>query len=493
MPRSVRDQSEAVLSIPASRRLVGAMLLSLCGCASQPAPPPLSSGVAVPPAWSIPAGAPGQPTSSLQQWWSGFDDALLNELVEQALRANTSIRSARAALQQARALREVAGAQLWPRLSGAASAQHTTGGNGAAKRVALGLDAGWELDLFGANRSALGASVAAEQASAAGLGGTQVSIAAEVVLAYLTLRGGQARLAIARDNLAIQNETWQITRWRNQAGLLSALEVEQARAAAEQTGAQLPSLQSAIAQSSHALAVLCGQAPAALSNRLSDVAPVPRARAALALEIPAETLRQRPDVRAAEYQLTAASARVDAAQAARLPNFQLSGSLGLSALTVGALGAGGSLASTLMAQATAPLVDGGARRAQVRAQQAALEQSRAAYQASVLGALQEVEDALIALRGDNARLLRLHEAADAGTAAARMARQRFTSGVVDFQTVLDTQRTQLNTQDSLVSATVDVSADHVRLVKALGGGWRMTPDPLAPALSPTQSHAPERP
>jgi hypothetical protein len=313
-------------------------------------------------------------------------------------------------------------------------------------------------------------------------------MAAEVALSLITLRSSQARLAIAEANLANQLQTLQLTDWRAQAGLLSALEVEQARAASAQTQAQLPALQTAVAQTSHALAVLTGQPPAALAHLVATPAPVPQAQTDLALSLPAETLRQRPDVRAAEQQVLAAHGRVAQADAARYPSFRLGGSLGLSALTLGTLSSSAALASTLLAGVNWTLWDGGAANAQVRAEQAALDQAQAGYRGTVLTALQEVEDALVALRGDRERALRLQQATTAALQAARLARQRYDSGLVDFQTVLETQRTQLSTQDSLATATAGVSADHVRLFKALGGGW--SPSDTATPLSAT--HPPER-
>ena len=176
-------------------------------------------------------------------------------------------------------------------------------------------------------------------------------------------------------------------------------------------------------------------------------------------------------MRASEHQVTAAIGRVQQAEAARLPNFRLSGSLGLNALTLDTLTNGASVVSAMLADISMPIFDGGSRRAQVRAQQAALDQALMTYQTAVLTALQEVEDALVALRGDRERLLRLQDAAEAAGNAALLARQRYSSGLVDFQVVLETQRAQLTTQASVASARADVSADHVRLYKALGGGW----------------------
>jgi NodT family efflux transporter outer membrane factor (OMF) lipoprotein len=411
--------------------------------------------------------------------------------VQQAVQAHTSIALAQAALQQARAARDVAAAALAPTLSGSASAQRARNNNNTGNSFSVGLDAGWELDLFGARRSGVDAGDATVRASQASLGDAQVSIAAETALSYITLRSSQARLAIATRNLASQRETLQITRWRQQAGLVSALETEQALAAVEQTSGQLPSLQTAIDQTRHALAVLTGQAPATPLPLLQASAPIPVPATGLALAVPAETLRQRADIRAAEYQIAAALAQVAQADAARLPSFRLGGSLGLNALTLGSLTNGASLAAAVLASVSLPIFDGGAALAQVRAQQAALDQARVRYRAAVLLALQDVEDALVALQGDTARLQNLQAAATAAGNAAELARQRYSSGLVDFQTVLETQRTELSTQDNVAIGIAAVSTDHVRLYKALGGGWVAdTPAADSSALRTTRTLSP---
>lgn len=465
-----------------SRGLCAVFLaLGLAGCAPLAAPDRTLPEIAVPATWSAtPAGASdgasddGQARSSvdLARWWRNFDDPEIGVLVERALLSNTSLRAAREALAQARAVREVQAAGLLPSLGGSASAQRARPAGGhATNRFQAGLDAAWEIDLFGGRASAVEAAEADARAAEAGLAGVQVSLAAEVALAYLELRGLQNRLAIARRNLAAQNETLQLARWRAQAGLTTSVEVEQARAAAEQTAAQVPLLETGIAQASHALEVLTGQAPGALKAALADARPVPQPVAGLAQTIPAETLRQRPDVRQAEERVSAALARVSQAEAARYPGFRLGGSIGLSALTLSGLGAGGAIFDSLLAAVSVPLFDGGALQAQVRVQQAALEQARIGYQATVLGALKEVEDALVALRGESERLARLRNAAEAAANAALLAQNRYASGLIDFQVVLDTQRTLLNTQDSVANTLSNVSAGHVRLYKALGGGW----------------------
>lgn len=465
--------------------LVAALLLS--GCAGMAVPGRGVPVLAVPAQWSTPVPAQAAPPvdgtpsaallpatdpAALAQWWQRFGDPQLSALVAQALQANPGVRSAQAALQQARAQTEVQGAGLLPSVGASASAQRgRSGGGGSSNRFQTGFDASWEPDVFGGQRAALGASEADRRAAEASLGNVQVSLAAEVALNYINLRSLQERLQIARNNLASQQETLQISQWRLQAGLVTSLVTEQARAATAQTAAQVPALEASLAQSRHALAVLTGQPPGALEESLRTPRPVPAAPPALALAFPAEVLRQRPDVRVAEERVAAALARVLQADAARYPDFRLSGSLGLSALTLGGLTGGASVAQSLLAGVSFPVFDGGARRAQVRVQQAVAEQARLAYEATVWTALTDVEDALVQMRGDRARLAQLRIAAEAAANAALLAQNRYTSGLIDFQAVLETQRTQLATQDSVASTAASLTADHVRLYKALGGGW----------------------
>lgn len=456
---------------PALWALTGLAALALSGCATPPFP--LHDTASTPP----PAASPKAIVPS--DWWQRFNDAQLSALIAQTLHANTDIASAQAALQQARALRDVSAAGLSPSINASGSAQRSkSGGNSASNSFKAGFDASWEPDVFGNKRSALRATEAEVNASAMSLANVQVSLTAETAVNYIEWRGLQVRLAIARSNLSAQLETLQIARWRAQAGLASSLDVEQAIAASEQTNAQIPTLQTSLAQSLSSLAVLTGQTPNALQATLAanptdpaTPAAIPQPAGDLALAFAADTLRQRPDVSAAEQRVSAAVARVAQADAARYPSFSLSGSLGLQALTLGSLSSGASVANALLAGVSASLFDGGAAKAQLRAQEAALEQTRQAYRGTVLAALKDVEDALIALRNDRERLLRLQNAASAAANADLLARQRYASGLIDFRDVLDTQRTLLSTQDSLASTRASLSADHVRLYKALGGGW----------------------
>ena len=454
---------------------MAAALALLAGCASTAPPGAALPTPPVPTAWSATPdtrAVPAAVATPLAQWWQRFGDPQMTDLVAQALQAHTSVRSARAALQQARAQAQVQQAGLLPSVNASGSAQRSRSGGSTGNNFQLGFDAAWEPDVFGRLNAGADASEADARAAQASLDQVQVSLAAEVALNYITLRGQQERLSIARRNLTSQRETLQMTDWRVQAGLTTSLVSEQARAAVEQTAAQIPQLQASLAQSRHALAVLTGRAPGALDTLLASPRAVPQAPDDLVLAIPAETLRQRPDIRQAEERIAAALARVAQADAARYPSFRISGSLGLRALTLGALGDGASVVHSLLGGISVPLFDGGAARAQVRVQEAVLEQARVNYEATVLTALQDVEDALVALRGERERLVHLQAAADAAGNAALLAQNRYESGLIDFQAVLDTQRTLLSTQDSVATSIANAGAGHVRLYKALGGGWQ---------------------
>ncbi|MFN9507349.1 MAG: TolC family protein [Rubrivivax sp.] len=468
-----------------------------------------------PPAhWQNASAADAAPPAAnvLSSWWQRFNDPELSRVVQRAQQANPRAVAASAVWRQALAQRDaIAGARL-PSLVGQGTAASDTQGLGAeqgsSQRVQLGLDLRWTPDLSGATAHALAAADAVAQSRQASLGDVQVALAAEAALAYVELRRQQRRLALAQQTLSSLQQTRQITQWRLDAGLLSTLQLDQARAAVAQTEALVPALQTRVAQSRHALALLMGEpyranaaperpSPASAAEATSPPAAAPTATSAgpqipeapdsLALHIPADTLRQRADVRATEQAVVAARSRVGQAQAERLPSLALGGSIGLSALALGALGDRASVVSSLLASISMPLFDGGVRRAQVRLQEGALDQALALHRAAVLSALTQVEDALVALAGYRASLVALDTAASAASHANTLAQQRFTGGLVDFQTVLDTQRTAYSAQDAALGARADLASSHVRLYVALGGGWR---DGALPAAQQTASTGP---
>jgi len=444
-------------------------LAALAGCMTA-GPDYREPALALPATWS---GVAAEGREDLSRWWEKLGDATLTALVSQALQASPDLRTAQARLREARARRALASAQRAPALEAGAraSSSHRSDTGVTSELYSAGFDASWELDVFGGKRRALEAADADLQSSAAALDGARVSLAAEVALNYVEVRAFQARLAIARGNLDSQSETLQLTDWRAQAGLVGSLDVEQARANREQTRAQIPSLQTSLAEAQHRLAILLGLAPTALREQLAAAAPIPRAPARIAIGIPADILRQRPDVRAAERTLAAETARIGQAEAARYPSFSLSGSIGLEAASLDALTGGATRTRALAAGASAPLFDGGRLRQQVEIQRAVQERAGVSYEATVLAALEEVENALVGFGNSGARREALAEALSAARNAALLAHHRYTAGLVNFQTVLDTERTVLSIEDSLAATEAEGVSSLIQLYKALGGGW----------------------
>jgi outer membrane protein, multidrug efflux system len=440
--------------------------------------------IVAPDAWSgaDAATGPGAATPDLAGWWRQFDDPLLDELIAAAMASSPELRTARARLRQSRANRNLAVANLFPSLGVSASATRSrtgrdAGGSDVAQtRYNAGLDAGWEVPIFGGLRDAAAGAAADAAAAAANLEAAQVTLSAEVALNYINLRTYQQRLRIARDNVASQEETLQITDWRAQAGLASSLDVEQARTNLEQTRASIPSLESGRAEAEHHLAVLTGQPPGALRARLATTQPLPVLSADIAVGIPADTLRRRPDVRAAELTLRAEIARTAERAADREPTLTLSGSLGWQAFDAAALGGTGSLVRSLVASLAANLFDGGRIRARFGVQDAVREQALVAYEKAILTALEDVENALVAYATGRERVATRQRAAEAARNAALLARTQYRAGLVDFQKVLDTDRTRLTADDTLATAQSDVLTATISLYKALGGGWRPVPE-----------------
>lgn len=457
--------------------LIPGLLTLLGGCAVLTVPPDAGTPrVTTPAAWSQTAMA-GE-TQRLADWWTRFGDPELDRLMAGALAAAPDLRSAQARLRQARASRDLADANLWPSLgvSGSATRSRTgreAGGTDTTQtRYAAGFDASWEVPILGGLRDAATGAAADAAAAAASLEAAQVTLAAEVARNYIDLRAYQQRLGIARANVASQEETLQITDWRQQAGLASTLDVEQARTNLEQSRASIPSLESGRAAAEHRLAVLTGKAPGALRERLAAVQALPTPPEAIAAGIPADTLRQRPDLRAAELSLRAEIARSAERAADREPSLTLSGSLGWQAFDAAALGGSGSLVRSLAASLAANLFDGGRIRARFAVQDAVREQALVAYEKAILTALEDVENALAAYAAGRERVTARARAADAARNAALLARTQYQAGIVDFQKVLDTERTRLTAEDNLATAEAEVLTATISLYKALGGGWQ---------------------
>lgn len=472
--------------IPAASRSLARSLLALMsvlilgsGCATV-GPTYRKPDLSVPAAWNgvraADNAATARWTGDLSTWWVRLGDPTLTGLMEQALAGSTELRVARSKLREARARRDLAGANYFPTVKVSASANRAkngaeTGPGETSTLYQAGFDASWEPDIFGGTRRGVEAARADLESSEAELRNTQVSLVAEVALNYVEARSLQARLAIARKNLSSQSETFQLTDWRAQAGLVTSLDVEQSRTNLEQTRAQIPTLSTSLAEAENRLAILLGRAPGAVHERLVASSPVPAVPEGIAVGIPADTLLQRPDVQAAERKLAAETARVGQAVAARYPGITISGSIGLEALTLGALGTSGALTRSLLANVAGVIFDGGRLRSQVEIQSAIQERALIEYEAAVLAALEDVENTLVSFAETRRREAALRDAAEAARNAALLARHRYTAGLIDFQTVLDTERTVLSVEDSLASAEADRAFALIRLYKALGGGW----------------------
>ena len=449
------------------------------GCATV-GPTYRKPNLSVPAAWNgvrAPDNATtAEKTGDLSSWWMRLGDPTLTGLVEQALSGSTDLRTARAKLHEARARRDLVDANRFPTVTASASANRTKSsaeaGLGTTNTLyQAGFDASWEPDIFGGTRRGAEAAQADMETSEANFHNTQVSLAAEVALNSVDDRTLQARLAIARNNVSSQSETLQFTEWRAQAGLVTSLDVEQSRANLEQTRAQIPTLTTGLAGAENRIAILLGRAPGAVHKQLIAPAPIPAVPERIAVGIPVDTLRQRPDVQAAERKLAAETARVGQAMAARYPGFTLSGSIGLEALTMGALGTSGAVTRSLLANVVGVIFDGGRLRSQVEIQSTVQEQALIEYEATVLSALEDVENALVSLNENRRRQAALRDAAEAARNAALLARHRYTGGLIDFQAVLDTERTVLTVEDSLATAEAEGASALIRLYKALGGGW----------------------
>lgn len=401
-------------------------------------------------------------------WWQKFNDPLMTALIQEAWQANPNLAAAQASVKSARAQGVIAGASLLPSLSSSGSARTA---NGSGTSLAAGMDASWELDFFGANRLANVAAQSELKAAEASYEDVKASLAAEVASAYVNLRLAQAHLGVAQQNSRSRKETVNLTGLRQQAGLSSGLEVEQSKLSLGQTQAQIPALEGNVSRAKYALAALTGKAPEVLNQRLKAAKPIPTATGRLSPEIPAKALRQRPDIRAAEYSVAAASARIAEAKANLNPSFNLSGSLSLAGKNLGDLLDINSLTRSLLASISAPLLDGGRLKQQVVVRDAAYEQAVASYQKTVLSALQDVANNFATLAALQKQQPILAQNLQLARSAEHLARLSYSAGTADFQNVLDTQRSVLSVQESLLSAQADYSLALISLYKAVGGAW----------------------
>lgn len=457
---------------------------SLCACAV--GPDYQTPEVALPGQWSH-----AKPTSTpdLKHWWRGLGDRTLDALIDEAAAGNLDVAAAKARIRAARASRRQAIGSLLPNVDGDGSVTRArnadTTGNDAPSPFSLykaGFDASFELDLFGANRRNVEAASRAVEAAEDDLDATLLTLVGDVASNYLEARGYQARIALARRTAKSQRSTADLTRTKFDAGSASAVDVSKATGQAASTEANIPTLESAYAESVHRLGILLGREPGALTTRLRREAPIPSPRLPLRAGIPADVLSARPDVRKAERQLAEATARIGAATAALYPSVSLVGNISTSALKNGDVGRNSTIGWSYGPTVTVPIFNGGKLRAAVEVTEAERDQTHVAFRGAILTALEDVENALVALANERSRASRLTESVGGYREAARLSRMLYETGSASFLDVLDAERSLYSAEDSLLASRVAISTDYVALAKALGGGWSGPVDVSKPEI-----------
>ncbi len=427
----------------------------------------------------------------LSTWWTALDDPELASLIGRALAGSLDLKKARAKVREARAQRGAAKGALFPSLDAAGSVtgnwmsnnggivNAATGQGGSSTLYQTGFDASWEVDIFGGLRRSLEAAEGDLQASVEDLRDVLVSLLAEVGTNYADVRTYQARLAVAEENLKSQEQTYLLTTWQYEAGLIDELAVQQARYNVETTRSQIPALNTGLESAMNRVAVLLGEQPGAIHAELKAPGPVPIIPLTAAVGIPADLLRRRPDLRRAERQLAAQTARVGAAMANLYPTLTLNGSIGIEALSWGGLFDSAIKTASGESQITAPLFHGGTLRQKVEVQSALQEQYLIAYDAALLTALEEVENALVAYVQEQRKRDVLRDGEAAAAKAAQLAEHKYLAGLTAFTDVLETQRSLLTFQDQLAQSDEAALTNLIKLYKALGGGWEsLLPDTL---------------
>lgn len=414
----------------------------------------------------------------LASWWDSLGDETLTALIMMSLNNNRDMASARAKVTEARAALGINKAAVLPWLDStdswtrARTSANSTGTGQAVSVYRLGLDASWEIDIFGGRRQDIKAGTASLEAQYAALHNSWVSLSSEVAINYLSLRTLQERLSIAEANLALQEDNLDMLQSQYDSGLADALALSQAQYTYAQTKASIPTLRTSIEQSLNAMAILTGAVPGSLEAALGEPKPLPVPDSAESLVgIPADYLRQRPDIRMAERQFIAQIARTKSARADMWPKITFVGSIGLESISTGSLISGGSRAFSFGPVVTLPIFHAGAIRNNIRVQSARQEQYLVAYEQTVLNAVAEVRDSLTANAQERLRNDSLRDGAEAALTAYEVASDKYKNGLTDFFNVIDAQRSLLSLQESLAISDGQVLSNLVGLYKALGGGW----------------------
>jgi len=411
---------------------------------------------------------------ALANWWTTFNDPQLSTLIEQSINGNFDLKKALARINEARARRGIAKADFYPKINSSGLVGETYNGNTDIRnpRYGLGLDASWEIDLFGRIARSVESTQATLEASEANYQDVMVSLIAEVALNYVQMRTSQAQFKVAEQNLQAQMEIYQLALWRWQSGLANKLDAEQALSSVEQLTAQLPTLKTNIAQNQHQIAVLLGVTPASLNAPLNNDKSIPRTDLKIAIGVPADVLRQRPDIKRAERELAAKTAQIGVATAELYPKLTLSGNIGLETIKASNLFTTAGLIDSLLGKLTFPIFNAGQIRENIAVQNAQQQQTLADYETTVLNALKDVENTLVGIAQEQQRLQDLEQATATAQRAMSLAKTQYESGLTEFLNVQQTQRTLLSLQEQYVSSQGQLSTYIISLYKALGGGWK---------------------
>lgn len=449
--------------------------------------------------------APAEAQSVPTAWWTALHDPTLDGLLATAASSNLDLQQAEARIREARAQRAVIQGTDQPNLNADAGYDRQRYSQNAAPFNAfnipgfpwefnlyqMGFDASWEIDIFGGNRRALEAASANVQAQQEDRRSVLVTLLGEVGRNYVELRGYQQEQVFAQHNLDVQEQSLSLTRDREKNGVGNDLDVSRAQAQVADTAARIPVYEREEWQAIHRLCVLTNQ-PLDQLLYLRQAGPIPVAPDAVSAGIPAELLRRRPDIRAAERRLAAATARIGQAQAELYPKLSLTGFFDLQSASIDDLWAWRSRAFSIGPAVTWPIFEAGRLRAAVRVATSQQEQAFIAYQQSVQGAIAEVRDDLITFSTERSRRASLAQAAAADQEALDLSNQLYSQGLVDFLSVLDAQRQLYTAQDQLAQSDAQLAATLIALYKALGGGWETLPH--APATAPaTEPKSPDLP
>ena len=429
--------------------------------------------VAVPQQWTI--DYPAAVELSNMAWWRQFDDPALDELVERAVRQNLDLQAAAARVDQYLGELETTRSQFFPQIGAGANLSAQRSGGISSDAAQVGLNATWELDLWGRIRRANEASRARLLASEQGRRTVLMTLVANVAANYIALRGLDRQLSIARQTENAFSESYEIFKLRYEYGAISQLELSQARSLYESARKAVPRYESLIRQQENLLSVLIGQLPGEIPRgREIDDLPAPQIPAGL----PSTLLERRPDILQAEQNLVAANAQIGVARAAYFPTISLTGLLGSVSGDLGGLFRGGSQSSSLAAGIAGPLLNFGAVSGQVAQSEALQQQALLQYRQTVLEAFREVEDALVRTTKGREESVVQKNQVDALASTAELARMQFDQGRVDYLQVLDAERSLFSAELEMVQKEIDLLGSLISVYKAMGGGWIAQADRL---------------